>query len=616
MKKQRSHPIAQPPFPPSTKRQRQTPSELKKQHAISTLLTLFLFLFTQCMQPNTNSPTLILYNASFATMDSAYSQVEALAIRNGKIWQLGTKSEILALAGDSTRLMDLKGAFVMPGFIEGHGHFEGLGKSLMNLNFLHSRNWSEIVAQVAQAAQNTPPGTWIQGRGWHQEKWDAPPTETVGDYPLHHDLSAVTPHNPVILFHASGHALFANQAAMQAAGITPETQSPPGGAIIRNAAGEAIGVFEENAMDLIIRAWQQYLNQLPEKQRQTQWLQAINLAQQQCFKNGITTFTDAGCSPEEALQYQELSNSGKLQIRLYTMLNGTPSEIETALNQTQLPVFLSEKENFSCRAIKVYFDGALGSYGAWLLQPYNDLPESTGQNTTPIDSLRRFAKLALEHDLQLCVHAIGDRANREVLDLYETSFAERPNTTITEKRWRIEHAQHIHPDDIPRFGKMQVIPAMQSIHCTSDAPFVIERLGEERARTGAYPWRALLDSGARIANGTDAPVEEVDPIPNFYAAVTRKPAGSEQAFFPNQSMSREEALRSYTIDAAYAAFFDQITGSLSPGKWADIVVLSNNLLTCPEKEILNTRILHTFVRGTLVYSAQSDLEEPAPSNHQ
>ncbi len=558
-----------------------------------------LAFWTSCQngyEPKDMAADFILYNGSFATMDSAYTDVEALAVRDGRIWKLGKREEAQAWADDSTRWWDIQGAFVMPGFVEGHAHFESLGKSLMNLNFLHARSWNEIVQQVAQAVEKAPPGRWIQGRGWHQEKWDTPPKETVGDYPLHHGLSAVSPNNPVILFHASGHALFANEAAMRVAGISAETPDPPGGVILRDAAGQAIGVFEENAMSLITSAWEDYLDQLPDTEREAQWRKALDLAQNECFKHGITTFIDAGCSPEEALRYRHLAKAGDLQIRLYTMLYGDPTALELALQKEDLPVRLSANENFSCRAIKAYFDGALGSHGAWLLEPYSDLPESTGQNTTPIDSLKRFAKMALENEMQLCVHAIGDRANREVLNLFEQFLPEKPSPL----RWRVEHAQHIHPDDIPRFAELGVIPAMQSIHCTSDAPFVIERLGEERARTGAYAWRSLLDHGACIANGTDAPVEEIDPIPNFYAAVTRKPVGQAGAFFPEQRMSREEALRSYTIDAAYAAFFDHITGSLSPGKWADIVVLSQNLLTCLEEEILQTKVLYTFVRGERV----------------
>ncbi|HHJ51215.1 MAG TPA: amidohydrolase [Phaeodactylibacter sp.] len=569
------------------------------------VIPLFFFACTE-MSEKAMFPDLILYNGVFATMDSAYTDVEALAVRDGHILELGTKEEILALAGDSTELIDLQGAFAMPAFVEGHGHFHSLGKSLVNLNFLHAQSWEEIVQQVAEAARKAAPGAWIQGRGWHQEKWAEMPRELVDGYPVHHSLSEVSPENPVILFHASGHALFANEAAMKAAGITAETAAPAGGAIIRDAAGQPTGVFEENAMQPVADAWERYEESLPEEEREARYLQALHLAQAECFDKGIATFTDAACSAEEALRYRHLSESGELKIRLYTMLFGTPTEVEEALHlpaaedgQPPLPVFPQGDGMFSCRGIKVFFDGALGSHGAWLLEPYADKPGFTGQNTTPPDSLRKFAEIALQNGLQLCVHAIGDRANREVLDLYGQMFAERRKSGSA-LRWRIEHAQHLSADDIPRFGALGVIPAMQAIHCTSDAPFVVERLGEERARTGAYAWRALLDSGARIANGTDAPVEEVDPIPNFYAAVSRKRADGGEAFFPEQRMSREEALRSYTIDAAYAAFLDAFTGSLSPGKSADIVVLSNNLLNCPEDNILKTEVLKLFVRGEQV----------------
>jgi predicted amidohydrolase YtcJ len=263
------------------------------------------------------------------------------------------------------------------------------------------------------------------------------------------------------------------------------------------------------------------------------------------------------------------------------------------------PIVRSGKDMFTCRAIKSEIDGALGTFGAWLLQPYADLPGFAGQNTTSIYDVKGMADLAVAHDMQLCVHAIGDRANRVVLDVYEGVLSAQ--SAGSSLRWRIEHAQHLHPSDIPRFKQLGVIASMQGIHCTSDAPFVVKRLGEERARTGAYAWRSLLDQGVIIANGTDAPVERADPMANMYASVTRKRIDNGQIFFHEQAMTREEAIHSYTLGNAYAAFEEDIKGSLIPGKWADLILLSQNLVTCAEDSIPVTQVIFTMVGGEIKY---------------
>lgn len=542
-------------------------------------------------------PELILTNAQIYTLDRDQEMAEAIAIHNGRIWAIGTTAEVLAMAGEPTKVEDLMGAFVMPGFIEGHGHFSGLGSSLMNLNFLHAQSWDEIKEAVAEKAKTMEPGEWIIGRGWHQEKWVSAPDRNVQGYPFHHDLSALSPDNPVLLKHASGHGLFANAKAMELAGISKETPNPAGGKIVRDAHGKAIGIFEERAQGLITGAYNEYLATLSQEDLAAQWRKGIELAQQACLERGITSFQDAGSSFEEIQRYRELAENGELDIRLWAMVRRPYEELKSQINQ--LPIINAGGGFFTCRAIKADLDGALGAFGAWLLEPYEDRADFVGQNTTPISEVEQIAALAAEHQLQLCVHAIGDRANREVLNIYEATFKESKPTESW--RWRIEHAQHLSPEDIPRFAELGVIAAMQAIHCTSDAPFVEKRLGLERARTGAYPWRSLLDAGAVVTNGTDAPVEEVDALPSYYASVTRKRLDNPKPFYPEQAMTREEAMYSYTLGNAYAAFEEKDKGSLEIGKYADLVVLSNNLITCKEEDILKTNVLRTYVNGELKF---------------
>lgn len=543
---------------------------------------------------------LIITGTNIVTMNEAEPTVEALAIKEGKIIAVGSREDVTNYEGDSTELFDAGVNFVMPGFIESHGHFSGLGSSLQNLNFLRSRSWDEIVALVGEKVKTSAPGEWIIGRGWHQEKWVRVPEENLHGYPYHDELSHVSPHNPVLLVHASGHGSFANEAAMKAAGVTKETSSPSGGEIVRDHQGNAIGMFEERAQGLLHRAYQEYLSTQTEEQKLTEWYEGIELAQRECLENGITSFQDAGSSFTWLDRYRGLAESGDLDIRLWAMIRHSSADMDGKLSQ--FPWLGIGEDKFTVRAIKSEVDGALGSYGAWLLASYDDKRDFVGQNTTEVEEMARIAEMAYAHDLQLCVHAIGDRANKEVLDIFE-GFYDQANSADADLRWRIEHAQHLATEDIPRFGEMGVIAAMQGIHCTSDAPFVVKRLGETRAREGAYPWRSLLDSGALICNGTDAPVEDVNPIESFYASVTRKRIDNGFEFFPSQAMTRYEALRSYTLDAAYAAFEEGIKGSLEVGKYADITILSEDLLHCSEEKILETQILYTIVGGEVLFQA-------------
>lgn len=562
---------------------------------------LSIFLLTNCSEKKQNADS-ILMNGDFYTVSNDYEGVTAIAIKSGKILDLGSSEEMMQYASKETEIIDLQGAFAMPGFIEGHGHFSGLGNSLMNLNFLNSKSWEEIVSMVEEKVKTAKPGEWIVGRGWHQEKWQSSPERTLHGYPFHYDLSEISKDNPVMLRHASGHGLIANKKAMELAGITKETPHPQGGEIVRDASGNAIGVFEEKAMRLINDAYQEYLATLSKEDLLKQWEKGIELAEQECLKKGITSFQDAGASYEEIERYRQMANNGELDLRLWSMVRLPYEPLKNGISA--LPILDAGNGFFTCRAIKTDLDGALGAFGAWLLEPYEDRPGFSGQNTTPMEEVIRIAELSADKGLQLCVHAIGDKANQEVLNIFEKEFSRVPNGN--KLRWRIEHAQHLDVSDIPRFAQLGVIPSMQAIHCTSDAPFVEKRLGFERARKGAYPWRSLLDAGAVVTNGTDAPVEDVDPIPSFYASVTRKRYDDTTAFFPEQSMTREEAVYSYTLANAYAAFEEDWKGSLEPGKVADIVVLSKNLLTCEVDEIPATKVKMTFVNGKLKYSAPNN----------
>ncbi len=566
-----------------------------------------LIFFFSCHTEN-EVPDLILRNGNIYTVDIQNTVNQAVAIKNGLIFQTGSNKEIEPLAAATTKIIDLKGQFMMPGFIEGHGHFSGLGKSLLQLNFLKSKSWEEIVAMVAEAAKDAKPGEWIEGRGWHQEKWDSTPIRNVHGYPFHDELSAVTPNNPVVLRHASGHGILANKKAMDMAGITTETPNPSGGEIVRDIRGNAIGVFEERAMKSILDIYKEHLSSLSKEDIRNLWLKGIELAQKECLKKGITSFQDAGTSPggdflssyEELAEYERLAKEGKLDLRMWNMLRHGSEDLKNYLKE--FPKIDVGDGFFTCRAVKSELDGALGSYGAWLLEPYDDKPGFVGQNTTSVEEVNKIANLCLQKKMQLCVHAIGDRGNREVLNIIEKLSEKSPE--IKELRWRMEHAQHLHVDDIPRFEKLGVVAAMQGVHCTSDAPFVVKRLGEQRSKEGAYAWKSLLKSGAVVANGTDAPVEDVSALESFYASVTRKRADSGMEFFTEQAMTREEAIYSYTMANAYAAFQEDKKGSITPGKYADLVLLSNDLVNCSDDEILKTEILLTIVDGKIKY--QSD----------
>ncbi|MEJ5351887.1 MAG: amidohydrolase [Melioribacteraceae bacterium] len=542
---------------------------------------------------------LVLINGNVVTMDDSKMYAEAVAIKENKILFVGSNDEIENLIGDSTEVIDLNGKFVMPGFIESHAHLIGLAESLINIDLRNAKSWDEIVTKISHAAKNAKPGEWIIGRGWHQEKFQTVPQPNVNGYPVHYKLSKATPNNPVLLYHASGHAILVNAKAMELAGVNKNTKNPEGGTIVRDNDRNPIGIFEENAENLITKIYEEHLNKRSKKEIFLDYEKKIKLAADECIKNGITSFHDAGESFEIIDQLKQLVDSSKIPVRLYVMINEPVHKLKSSRLQDYRIISFADN-HLTVRSIKMYVDGALGSRGAWLLEPYSDLKNHYGSNVTPVEDLEEICELAINNGFQICIHAIGDRGNHEVLNLYEKIFKKYPDKKNL--RWRIEHAQHLSNEDVKRFFQLGVVAAMQGIHCTSDAPFVIERLGEKRAKEGAYVWRKLIDNGTIICNGTDAPVEEINPIKNFYATVTRK-TNNGNYFYPEQKMTRLEALKSYTVNGAIASFQENLLGTITKGKYADIVVLSNDLLNCADEEILSTKILYTIIDGKVYFKA-------------
>lgn len=544
---------------------------------------------------------LLLTGGKIITLNEGEGNQEALAIVDGKILAVGSVKEMEGHRGPNTKVIPLDGRTVVPGFIEGHAHFVGIGESAQSLDLSKAQNWEAVVALVEAAAKKAKPGAWIVGRGWHQEKWTAAPADAVKGFPVHADFSKVTPDNPAYLLHASGHACLANERALEAVGLNVEREDPPGGEIMRGEDGEPTGILLERAIGYVTEEQQVAEARRPVAVVEAELRDQILEADRICRSKGITSFQDAGTSFKTIDLFREMLEAGQIKTRLYVMVGSFNPRLRHRLSDYRTVGEFDQR--LTVRAMKVILDGALGSRGAWLLEPYDDDPSTTGLQMWSEDEFAESVALAKEHGYQLCVHAIGDRANREVLDVFESSFAS--SEELRESRWRIEHAQHLHPDDIPRFGELGVIASMQGIHCTSDAPFVVARLGQERSRVGAYAWRALLDSGALVINGTDAPVEDVDPIPSYYASVTRKLSDGTQ-FFPEQAMTRLEALKSYTVNAAEAAFEEDIKGTLTPGKLADVVVLSKDITSIPEEEILEARVDYTIIGGEIVYRKKSD----------
>jgi predicted amidohydrolase YtcJ len=565
---------------------------------IKILLSIMAIFSLLSCQNQKETADLIIKGGTIYTVNDNQPTVEAVAVKDNKILFAGSEEEVEKYLSEETQQIDLAGKTMTPGFIEGHGHFMGLGYNELNVDLLQTKSYDEVIQKVKEAVEAAEPGQWITGRGWHQSKWSKMPENAINGFPLHHAISEVSPNNPVYLRHASGHAGMANEKAMQIAGVLPLSKESmanldvEGGEIFRDEQGNPTGVFNERAMTLIT---QHIPESTPEKDRK-----AFELAVKASHRNGITSFHDAGIGRENIQLYRDMKAEGKLDVRMYAMLTGWDEELLNEWYEKGPEV--DSAHLLTIRSIKLNCDGALGSRGAWLLEEYTDQPGHFGHETLPMSFVYTTSNKALKTGFQVCSHAIGDRANQEILDRYEKAMNE--NAELTDNhRFRIEHAQHLHPDDIPRFAELGVIPAMQAVHMSSDRPWAIDRLGEKRIKEGAYMWQALLQSGVPIVNGTDVPVEPIDPLASFYASVSRKTLEGtpEGGYEPEQKMTREQALRSYTLDAAYGAFEEGIKGSIEVGKLADFTIFDKDIMTVPENDILSTEIAMTIFDGRVVY---------------
>jgi len=540
---------------------------------------------------------LVLTNGNVITVDAGTPRAEAVATIGDRIVAVGSTADIAAYIGDDTEVIDLDGQTAMPGFIEGHGHYTSFGGSLMILDFRYAKSFAEVVSMVAAVTKETPPGEWIIGRGWHQDKWETKEEILVEGLPVHDTLSAMTPDHPAMLIHTSGHGVFVNQKAMTLVELGADTVAPEGGEIVRDRNGRATGMMRESAQDVFRQAFSGHQGRRPAGVAEDEIRRMVQLAGEESLRHGITSFQDLGTTFAEVDLLKKMADEGNLPVRLYMAFEEEAADMQDRLADYRM---VGYGNNFlTVRAIgEKVLDGALGTHGGWLLEPYTDLPRSSGLNVVPVEEIEASARLAIEYDYQLAIQGIGDRAYRELLDIYEREFARHPDQT--DLRWRIEHAQVIHPDDVQRTVELGVIPAVQGIFACSDGPWVVDRLGPERTLERGYIFNTLAQAGAVPTNGTDPPVDEIDPIGSFYCSVTRiLPDGSK--FQPQEVYSRQRAIYSYTMGNAIAAFEEDVKGSLTPGKLADITVLSQDLSSVPDGEIMNTEIVMTILGGKIRY---------------
>ena len=559
------------------------------RHGARLFSALFFALLTVLITPNSFADTLLI-SGTIYTADDANTKVEAVVIKDGRFTFVGDLAAAQSKAGQDHRHLALGAATAYPGFIEGHGHLSSLGEAITNLDLNGVDSYQTIVGMVADAAAKASPGQVIKGRGWHQSKWSKEPSVTVDGFPTHRSLSEVSPNNPVFLGHANGHTALVNQAAMDALNLTYNTPTPDGGIIVKDGKGDPTGILHENAVDLAYP-----LIALSTDSAKT----AILAAQDHAFRWGITNFHDAGAGSIDIEAQRALDASGDLKLRIYTMVSAQ-DDVLTDYWLARPPVIADDDSRLTIRSFKAVMDGALGSRTAWLHQPYTDDPGTSGVQTFDENRLVDIMNRSNAHGWQINTHAIGDKANTVVLDAID-----KATLTQRDHRSRIEHSQHLLPSDIERFSKLGVIASIQAIHMSSDRPWAIDRLGIERIKSGAYVWRDLLDAGVHIANGTDVPVEPINPIANFYASVARKTLKGlpDDGYEIGQKLSRHETLKSMTLWNAYAAFEEAEVGSISVGKRADMTVTDQNLMTVDENKILATKPVMTVIGGEIVYQA-------------
>jgi len=531
---------------------------------------------------------LVVVNARIYTADQTRPVAQALAVRDGRIVFVGSARAAEALAGPRTERWDLDGKTVIPGMVDAHVHLVGLGQALRIVDLNGTTSYDAVIARVAERARTARPGEWIRGRGWDQNDWP------VTAFPTHAALSQAVPNHPVVLGRVDGHALLVNARALELAGITKATRDPDGGRIVRDDAGNATGVLVDRAMGLVNRV---IPDDTPEDVRAAT-LGAIA----EMNRWGLTGVHDAGVGEDVIAIYEELARAGRYDIRNYVMVRADEATLDGLMARG--PRSALHDGRLWLRAIKISSDGALGSRGAALLEDYSDDPGNRGLLTADSAMMRRVAAKALRSGFQVNIHAIGDHANRRVLDIFEDALREVPTA---DHRFRVEHAQILNYPDIPRFADLDVIPSMQGSHQTSDMYWVPNRIGWNRSQ-GTYAWRSLLNTGVVIPNGSDTPVEHPNPLISFKAFVSRSDASGypEGGWFPAQKTTREEALLSMTLWPAYAAFMEDVSGSLSPGKYADFVVLDRDIMTVHESQILGTRVEATVLGGRQVYRREGE----------
>ncbi len=558
---------------------------MKLKLLVSAVVGACGLLYLLVLRSDVQDATLILLNGVIYTVDSRKPVAEAIALSDGRITGIGSNEEIRR-DFRSANIIDLRGKPVYPGLIDAHAHLEGLGAALMNLDLVGTTSPAEVQRMVRERASTTPPGVWIRGRGWDQNDWE----EKI--FPDHSSLDEAAGEIPVYLKRVDGHAVWVNRKVLEIAGITRDTPDPEGGRIVRNTAGEPTGIFVDRATEMLSAVLPD-----PSKEERTE---SVLRAVQSCLRVGLTGVHDMGVDLEMIGIYKELIPDGRLPLRIYAAIDGGGVAWQEYVQKgPEIGLF---DGRLSVRSLKLYQDGALGSYGAALIEPYTDDPSTRGLTLTSADSIGYFADACISKGFQLCIHAIGDRANHGVLNSYEEAF-KRNNVNSADLRFRIEHAQVLDPADIGRFSLMGVLPVMQPTHCTSDMYWVETRLGPERI-PGTYAWHSLVQAGSIVPAGSDFPVESNSPLWGFYAAITRQDHGGwpEGGWHPEERLTREEALKAFTIWAATAAFEENVKGSLEPGKYADLIVLSNDIMKIPPSEILSTTVDLTIVGGQVVYS--------------
>ncbi|MFQ5677013.1 MAG: amidohydrolase [bacterium] len=532
---------------------------------------------------------LVFKNGTIYTVDDNMSQVQAVAVAGTKILAVGTDEDIEKLVGANTRVIDLEGKTMTPGLIDSHYHFMGVGQREFHLNLDGTTSLQDFLSKVKAEVAKKADGEWIIGRGWIEEDW---PSKR---FPTRHDLDKVAPNNPAMLRRADGHAAVVNSKALEIAGITKTTADPQGGKILRDQySGEATGLLIDRAMSLVGK----YVPSDDSPDIRRQYAQKANDV---ALAYGLTQVHDMGSSFETVDLWKNMYENDELKIRLHVCIRGPSEDSDRLLNQGAEIGLYDNKLNV--RSIKISADGALGSRGARLLEPYNDA-DTKGLLIFKDEEIYPTIEKAAKNGIQMMIHAIGDGANRKVLDLYEQAFSAVPveQRVVAEPRFRIEHSQIVHLDDIPRFKELGVIPSMQPSHAIGDLHFAIRRLGLSRMPE-AYAWRPFIDQGSYIPGGSDAPVEEGNPMIEFYAACVRKDTTgfTAEGWHPEYKMAREEALKSMTIWGAKAAFMEDLIGSIEPGKYADLVVLDRNLMTEPEERLFDIKVQMTVVAGEIVY---------------